>query len=130
MKAIQMLSSVSLRLAASVIAVILSVAIFGAWRDARRDRDQLAAELATTKQLLASADARQRDRDAQLTQTLASLAADKNTVVTPAQVIHDLPGTLPLPTPIVLQTPPAPAGNAASGGAKAQPLQPQAVIPA
>jgi hypothetical protein len=29
--------------------------------------------------------------DAQLAQTLATLAAEKRTIVTPAQIIHDLP---------------------------------------
>ena len=71
---------------------------------ARRERSQLESELAATKQLLASADARQHDRDAQLAQTLATLAAEKRTIVTPAQIIHDLPNQLPLPSLIVLQS--------------------------
>jgi hypothetical protein len=45
--------------------------------------------------------------DAQLAQTLATLAAEKRTIVTPAQIIHDLPSQLPLPSPIVLQSAPA-----------------------
>ena len=117
-----------LKLVAFLVAVILCVCAVEAWRDARRDRDQLAAELATTKQLLASADARQRDRDAQLSQTLSSLAAEKRSVVTPAQVLRDLPKELPLPAPLVLQTPPAAAGGPPSSGP--QPVQTQAVIPA
>jgi len=124
-----------LKLAAILGAVALCVVVFEAWRGALRDRDQLAAELATTKQLLASTDARQRDRDAQLSQTLASLAAEKRAVVTPAQVVQDLPKELPLPAPLVLQTPVEEAGSAASSaaqtpGTKTTPAQPQAVIPA
>ena len=57
----------------------------------------------STKQLLAAADARQHDRDAQLAQTLSALAAEKRTVVTPARIISDLPNEIPLPAPITLQ---------------------------
>src|SRR2546425_1257368 len=73
------------------------------WQADRRDRAQLNAELAATKQLLAAADARQHDRDAQLAQTLAELAAEKRTVVTPAQIVRNLPNEIPLPVPITLQ---------------------------
>ncbi len=86
------------------MAAIFGVAVVQAWRADRRERSQLESELAATKQLLASADARQHDRDAQLAQTLATLAAEKRTIVTPAQIIHDLPNQLPLPSPIVLQS--------------------------
>jgi len=117
-----------LKLAAFLIAVILCVAMVEAWRVDRRDRDRLAAELAATKQLLASADARQHERDAQLNQTLAALAAEKRAVVTPAQILRDLPRELPLPTPITLQAPPAAPGTSTSPDAK--PAETQAVIPA
>jgi len=126
-----------LRLAAIVIAVALLVAAFQAWRADRRDRAQLAAELASTKQLLEAADARQRDRDAQLQQSLAALAAEKRTIVTPAQILRDLPRELPLPAPIVLQPAPAspaqgnPSPNAAqTPGDAPKPGQPAAIIPA
>lgn len=117
-----------LKIAAFLVAVILCVAILQAWRAERRDRDQLAADLATTKQLLAFADARQHDRDAQLNQALAALAAEKRAVVTPAQIIRDLPRQLPLPAPIVLQTGPPTPGASTSRDAK--PSKTQAVIPA
>ena len=93
-----------IRLAELVAALLLALAVFFSWRADRRDRSQLESELAATKQLLAAADARQHDRDAQLAQTLATLAAEKRTIVTPAQIIHDLPSQLPLPSPIVLQS--------------------------
>jgi len=102
-----MKDSYVLRLAALIIVLAFAVAIYGAWRADRRDRSQLESELAATKQLLAAADTRQHDRDAQLAQTLATLAAEKRTTVTPAQIIHDLPSQLPLPSPIVLQSAPA-----------------------
>jgi hypothetical protein len=43
----------------------------------------------------------------QLAQTLATLSAEKRNNVTPAQIIHDLPSQLPLPSPVVLQSAPA-----------------------
>ena len=101
-----------LKLAAFATAVALLVAAVEAWRADRRDRAQLAAELAATKQLLVAAGARQHDRDTQLAQTLATLAAEKRTVVTSAQILRALPKTLPLPEPISLQ-----ADRASSVGA-------------
>jgi type II secretory pathway pseudopilin PulG len=92
-----------IRLAAIVIAVALLVAAVQAWRADQRDRAQLAAELAATKQLLAAADARQHDRDKQLAQTLSALAAEKRTIVTPAQIVRNLANEIPLPAPISLQ---------------------------
>jgi type II secretory pathway pseudopilin PulG len=108
-----------IRLAELVAAFLLALAVFFSWRADRRDRSQLEAELAATKQLLAAADTRQHDRDAQLAQTLATLAAEKRTIVTPAQIIHDLPSQLPLPSPIVLQSAPDSPSS-----------KPNAVIPA
>src|SRR5712691_8022851 len=99
------------RFATLFVAVILCVAAFYAWRADQRDRAQLAAELAATKQLLATADARQHDRDAQLAQTLATLAAEKRTIVTPAQIVRELTSQLPLPSPLVLQSAPAPPSS-------------------
>jgi type II secretory pathway pseudopilin PulG len=107
------LSKSWLRLVAALLAVILCVALVQSWRSDRRDRAQLAAELAATKQLLSAADACQHERDAQLTQTLAALAAEKRAVITPAQIVRDLPRELPLPAPITLQT----DHNASSVGA-------------
>ena len=91
------------KLAAISLALILCVALVQAWRADRRDRAQLAAELAATKQLLTAADARQHARDTQLQQTLAQLAAEKRAIVTPAQILRVLPNAIPLPAPITLQ---------------------------
>jgi len=130
-----------LKLAAIVAVVILCVALVQAWRADRRDRAQLSAELATTKQLLAAAGARQHDRDAQLAQTLAGLAAEKRSVVTPAQIARELPREIPLPAPLVLQSsPPTSAavtpsspGQHLSGGeslsTNPKPSQTNAIIP-
>jgi hypothetical protein len=120
--------------------VALALAVFVAWRADRRDRAQLASELAATKQLLAEADARQHDRDARLAETLTALAAQKRTVVTPAQIVRELPREIGLPAPIVLQSAAAnssvpnqtdqqPAGSAKPAG-NAKQAETQAVVPA
>jgi hypothetical protein len=96
-----------IRLAELLTVLVLALSALVAWRADRRDGSQLESELAATKQLLAAADARQHDRDAQLAQTLATLAAEKRTIVTPTQILHDLPNQIPLPSPIVLQSAPA-----------------------
>src|SRR6202165_3076399 len=96
-------TSFSIRIAALAIAGGLALALLAAWRADRRDRTQLAADLATAQQALAQADARQHDRDAQLLQTLAALAAEKRTITTPAQIVRALPQQIPLPVPITLQ---------------------------
>ena len=102
-----MLAKYWIHLAELTIAILLAVAVYFSWRADQRDRAQLAAELAATKQLLAAADARQHDRDTQLAQTLATLAAEKRTIVTPAQIVRELPSQMSLPSPIVLQSAPA-----------------------
>src|SRR5437879_9323227 len=102
-----MTSNFWFRLIALLVAAVLGVAVVQAWRADRRERAQLASELAATKQLLAAADARQHDRDNQLAQTLAALAAEKHTILTPAQMIRELPSQIPLPPPLVLQSAPA-----------------------
>jgi type II secretory pathway pseudopilin PulG len=92
-----------IRLAEILVAAVLAAIVVSAWRADLRDRTQLAADLAAAKQVLAQADARQRDRDAQLLQTLAALAAEKRTITTPAQIVRALPQQIQLPSPITLQ---------------------------
>jgi type II secretory pathway pseudopilin PulG len=112
------------RFAAFVFVAILCGAIVYAWQADRRDRAQLAAELASTKQLLVAADARQHDRDAQLAQTLAAFAEQKRSIVTPAQIVRELQKNIPLPAPLNLQpdlpsseSPQTNSGNAPTGEA-------------
>ncbi len=130
-----------LKISALLAAVVLCLVFLEAWRADQRDRAQLNAELAATKQLLAAADARQHHRDSQLAQTLAALAAEKRTIVTPAQIVRELPREIPLPAPIALQTLPtaSPGAGPASTGqppaspesraSKLEPAQTNAVIP-
>ena len=96
-----------IRLAELTFVFVLALAVYFSWRADRRDRSQLESELAATKQLLAAAGARQHDRDVQLAQTLATLAAEKRTIVTPSQIVRELPSQISLPSPIVLQSAPA-----------------------
>jgi len=93
-----------IRLLEPVFLVALALAVFVAWRTDSRDRAQLGADLAATKQLLAAADARQHDRDARLAETLSALAAQKRAVLTPAQIVRELPREIGLPSPLVLQS--------------------------
>lgn len=101
-----------LRLAEILAAAALAAIVIGAWRAERRDSAQLTADLAAAKQSLAQADARQHQRDAQLLQTLATFAAEKRNITTPAQIVRDLPQQIPLPSPITLQSDPCAPGHA------------------
>ena len=92
-----------LRLTGILAALAVATIMFAAWRADRRDRAQLAADLAAAKQTLAQASSRQHDRDAQLLQTLAALAAEKRVNTTPAQILRELPKQIPLPVPVTLQ---------------------------
>ena len=105
-----MLKSFSFRLIEFLITAALAVAIVAAWRADRRDTAKLTADLAAAKQSLTEATTRQHDRDAQLLQTLAALAAEKRTITTPTQILRDLPKQIPLPSPITLQSE-APSSN-------------------
>src|SRR5260370_30039221 len=96
-----------IHLAELTFALLLALAVFFSYRADRRDRSQLESELAATKQLLAAADARQHDRDNQLAQTLATRPPEKRPIVTPAQIVRELPSQISLPSPIVLQSAPA-----------------------
>ena len=107
-----------LRLGAFLVAATLVIVLLVAWRADRRARAQLATDLAVANKTLAQATARQHDRDAQLQKTLATLAAEKRNIKTPAQIVADLPKQIPLPQPVTLQ--PAKStqpSTAACGGA-------------
>lgn len=107
----------SLRLAELAIVAALLATIVVSWRADRRDRAQLATQLAAAQQTIAAAADRQKDRDAQLTQTLAQLAAERKSAITPEQILKQLPQALGLPQPIALRTtsPNASAGARSPG---------------
>jgi cobalamin biosynthesis Mg chelatase CobN len=98
-----MLSRIWLKLAEILVPVILAVTIYVSWQADRRDRAQLATQLAAAQKTIADASASQHDRDTLLNQTLAQIAAQKQSVSTPAQILKDLPSAITLPQPITIQ---------------------------
>ena len=110
---------ISVRFAEVAFCGALASVIFLSWRADLRDRAQLAATLASAKQSLGQADARQHARDAQLQQVLAALATQEHRAVTRAQILHDLPNRLPLPEP--LSQLPSPKPDAPANGSSPRP---------
>jgi len=118
-----MLSRIWLKLAEILVPVILAITIFVAWQADRRDRAQLANQLAAAQQTIAQAAASQHDRDTLLNQTLAQIAAQKQSPATPTQILKDLPVALSLPAPItMLSASPEPARTTSAGSAGASTL--------
>ncbi|MBZ5540718.1 MAG: hypothetical protein LAN61_09390 [Acidobacteriia bacterium] len=70
-----------------------------AWR---RERARLTEEIAAARKLVQEADARQRQRDAELDAALGRIALRKRAVQTPQEIVRELPRDLPLPAPITL----------------------------
>ena len=95
----------SIRLLEIALVTAFFAAVLIAWQADRRDRAQLATQLAAAQQTIAAAAAHQKDRDSALTHTLAQLADLKQSVMTPAQILNALPKTIILPAPITLQPP-------------------------
>src|SRR5580704_15663321 len=92
-----------LKLAEILVPVLLAITIFVSWQADRRDRAQLAAQLAAAQQTISQAAASQHDRDTLLNQTLAQIAAQKQSASSPTQILKDLPSAIALPQPIALQ---------------------------
>ncbi|MGC0771571.1 MAG: hypothetical protein WB543_01445 [Candidatus Acidiferrum sp.] len=109
-----MSSRIWLKLAEILVPVILAMTIFVSWQADRRDRAQLATQLAAAQKSIADAAASQHDRDTLLNQTLAQLAAQKQAAVTTAQILKALPAAISLPAPITLPSNVTPATAAAS----------------
>ena len=110
-----MTSRIVLRLAEILVPVLLVITIYVSWQADRRDRAQLASQLAAAQQTIAQAAASQHDRDTLLNKTLAQIAAQKQTAVTPAQILKDLPNAISLPVPITSAPTPVPGPVEASG---------------
>jgi hypothetical protein len=90
-------------LTAALIAVAL---LIDAWRSAKRDTAQLNAALAMQSAAIQQAEAREKQRNAQLTTALDTIAAQKRAIQTPKQALQALPSVLPpLPLPISIQIP-------------------------
>ncbi|MDP9339078.1 MAG: hypothetical protein M3P45_09440, partial [Acidobacteriota bacterium] len=110
LKAKTMTLTVWIRVMAGIVVLSAFTAIGVSWRVEMRNRAELSAELAATKFALAAADARQRERDAKLADTLAAIAKQKRAVRSPAQIVKDLPLQMHLPVDIALQNVPAAPG--------------------
>jgi type II secretory pathway pseudopilin PulG len=106
-----------IRLAEIILVAALVAIVFISWREDRRDRAQLATQLAAAQQAIAAADVRQHDRDAQLQQSLTAIAQSKRAVQSPKQILADLPNQLPLPTPLAFDPKNLPDTPQAKGSA-------------
>src|SRR5579862_1673623 len=96
----------TIEIAALCAALLLAALIFHAWLAAHDDQLRLASTLATQKQALDAADARERDRNSTLKDALAQIDALKRNAQnqTPAQLAHALQDALQLPQPITIGT--------------------------
>lgn len=85
-------------------ALVLIFAVVGwqEWRVDRADRQHLADTIKSQQHIIAEAETRERERATQLEHALAGIAAAKRTVVTPQQIVRELPAYLPLPKPLEL----------------------------
>ena len=97
----------TIEIAAFCAALLLAALIFHAWLAAHDDQLRLASTLATQKQALDAADARERDRNATLKDALAQIDALKRNGQneTPAQLARALQDALHLPQPITIDRP-------------------------
>jgi len=110
-----MLTRFSLRLAEIAVTLLLALVVIYAWREARSDRAQLQSQLAAANQALAAASTRQQDRDTKLNDTLASIAAQKKSTITPTQLLTGITTELGLPAPLTLQPPTTADANVGAG---------------
>ena len=94
----------TIEVAAFCATLLLAALIFHAWLAAHDDQLRLASTLATQKQALDAADARERDRNATLKDALAQIDALKRNAQTqtPAQLARALQDALHLPQPITV----------------------------
>ena len=126
----------TLEIAAFCAALLLAALIFHAWLAAHDDQLRLSATLATQKQALDAADARERDRTATLKDALAQIDALKRSAQTqtPAQLARALQDALHLPQPITVvpapntSSPSAVAAHSSAGARHAVPGQANSTV--
>lgn len=106
-----------LEISGTLLALLVAAMAVHAWLTEHDDQLCMQATIAAQKQLLDAADARERDRDGALKNTLAQIASLKRSVQTPAEILRDLPNYLPLPQPITMvpTVSPAAAGQRGTG---------------
>jgi type II secretory pathway pseudopilin PulG len=106
----------TIRIAAWCTALLIAALAIRAWLSSRDEQQRLQSTLATQKQLLGAADAREHARETVLNETLAQIEKLKRTTQTPDQVLRDLPKYLSLPQPITLARPPSSTPRAGQQG--------------
>jgi hypothetical protein len=120
----------TIEIVAFCAALLLAALIFHAWLAAHDDQLRLSSTLATQKQALDAADARERDRNATLKDALAQIDALKRNAQneTPAQLARALQDALHLLQPITISGAPlssdAHAPDARTAGVSPAPLPP------
>jgi len=99
-----MITRRTIEIVAFCAALLFAALIFHAWLAAHDDQLRLASTLATQKQAIDAADARERDRNATLKDALAQIDALKRNAQneTPAQLARALQDALHLPQPITI----------------------------
>jgi len=117
----------TLEIVALCVALLIAVLAFHAWLDSHDDQLRLQSTIASQKQILDAADARERDRNSSLNVTLAQIEALKRQAQseTPEQILRELPKYLELPQPITMSSTPT-----ASGDKGTAPISPPAAAPA
>ena len=101
-----------LEISGTSLALLVAAMAIHAWLAQHDDQLRMQATIAAQKQLLDAADARERDRDSALKNTLAQIESLKRSVQTPAEILRVLPKYLPLPQPITM----VPSGSPAAAG--------------
>jgi hypothetical protein len=93
-----------IEIAAVCVALLLAALMFHAWLAAHDDQLRLQSTLATQKEALDAADAREHDRNSTLKDALAQIEALKRSAQTqtPAQLARALQDALHLPQPITI----------------------------
>jgi hypothetical protein len=91
-----------LQFAVFALVLIAATTALRAWLASHDDFVRLQASLAAQKQTIDAADARERERAANLKETLAQIDALKHSAQSPAQILSELPKYLSLPQPITL----------------------------
>lgn len=103
-----------------LVVTLAAVALLAdAWRSARHDSQQLAATLAAQNTVIQQAGDREKQRDSQLAEALATIQSQKRAVQTPKQAAQQLASVLPpLPLPVSVHDPdlsaPLPPGETPS----------------
>lgn len=104
-------------LALIAMIVVLGVSVLVAWEHLRVEQIQLQEKLEEAQQQIQAANEREDTRRADLQQELKSIARQQKAVQTPQQVIQALPDVLPLPEPLVVESP-APGSTAGQASDK------------